>query len=140
MIAFVIDVTTNAKKNSRRRKILASSKNNFIENDFTIKDLIIEKANSLEKNDDLNNVFIVFIISFASRVASTSIISRSTRKKHDFLLKNEDSFLRSRNISFVMREKITKELMRSQNSNKSRRKSTIKSEIFRKNNLKHLID
>jgi hypothetical protein len=140
LIAFVIDVTTNAKKNSRRRRILASSENNFIENDFTIEDLIIEKTNSLEKNDDSSNVLVVFTISSASRVASTSITFRSTRKRHDFLLKNEDSFLRSRHISSVMREKIAEELMRSQNSNKSRRKSTVKSEIFRKNNLKHLID
>jgi hypothetical protein len=140
LIAFVIDVTTNAKKNSKRRKILASSKNNFIENDFTIEDLIIEKTDLFEKNDDSSNIFVVFIISSASRVASTSIISRLMRKRHDSLLKNEDSFLRSRNISFVMREKITEELMRNQNSNKSRRKSAIKSEIFRNNNLKHLIN
>jgi hypothetical protein len=140
LIAFVIDVTTNAKKNSRRRRILASSENNFIENDLTIEDVIIEKADSLEKNDDSSNVFVVFTTSFTSRVASTSITSRSTRKRHDFLLKNENSFLKSRNISFVMREKIAEELMRSQNSNKSRRKSAIKNEIFRSNNLKHLID
>ncbi len=148
LIAFVIDVTANAKKNSRRRRVLASSKNNFInssknnfiENDFMIEDLIIEKANSLEKNDDSNIVHVVFIILFASRVASTSITSRSTRKRHDSLLKNEDSSLRSRNISSVVRDQIAEELMRSQNSNRSRRKSAVKNEIFRKNNLKHLID
>jgi hypothetical protein len=148
LIAFVIDVTTNAKKISRRRRILASSENNFIsssknnliENDFMIEDLIIKKANSLEKNDDSSIVFVVFTTSFASRVASTSITSRSTRKRHDFLLKNEDSSLRSRNINSAVRDQIAEELMRNQNSNKSRRKSAIKSEIFRKNNLKHLID
>jgi hypothetical protein len=105
-----------------------------------IEDLIIEKANSLEKNDDSNIVHVVFIILFASRVASTSITSRSTRKRHDSLLKNEDSSLRSRNISSVVRDQIAEELMRSQNSNRSRRKSAVKNEIFRKNNLKHLID
>ncbi len=148
LIAFVIDVTANAKKNSRRRKILASSENNFInsskknfiENHFTIEDLIIEKANSLEKNDDSNIVFVVFTISSASRVASISITSRSTRKRHDSLLNDENSSLRSRNINFVVRDQITKELMRNQNSNKSRRKSAIKNEIFRRNNLKHLIN
>jgi hypothetical protein len=72
-----------------------------------IEDFIIEKTNSLEKNDDSNIAFVVFTTSFASRVASTSIISRSTRKKHDSLLKNEDSFLRSRNISFAVRDQIT---------------------------------
>jgi hypothetical protein len=64
LIAFVIDVTANAKKNSRRRKILASSKNNLInsskknliENDFTIEELIIEKTNSFKKNNDSNIV------------------------------------------------------------------------------------
>ncbi len=148
LIAFVIDVTTNAKKNSKWRKVLASSKNNFIsslknnliENDFTIENLIIENADSLERNDDLNIVFVVFTTLFALRVASTSITFRSTKKRHNFLLKNEDSFLKSRNISFVMREKITEELMRNRNSNRSRRKSAVKSEIFKKNNLKHLID
>jgi hypothetical protein len=39
-----------------------------------------------------------------------------------------------------VRDQIAKELMRSQNSNKSQRKSAIKSEIFNKNNLKYLID
>jgi hypothetical protein len=148
LIAFVIDVTANAKKNSKRRKILASSKNNFInsskknliENDLTIEDLIIEKANLFKKNDDSSIIFVVFITSSASRLASTSITSRSTRKRHDSLLNDEDSFLRSRNISSVVRDQIAEELMRSQNSNKSRRKSAVKSEIFRKNNLKHLID
>jgi hypothetical protein len=140
LIVFVIDVTTNAKKISKRRRVFASSennfinslKNNFIENDFMIEDLIIEKINSFEKNNDSSIVFIVFIISFESRIASTSKISRLTRKRHDSLLKNEDSSLRSRNINSAVRDQITEKLMRNQNSNKSRRKLTIKSEIFKK--------
>ncbi len=62
----------------------------------------------------------------------------SWKKKHEFILKNNDSFLKSRNISFVMRENIVEKINRNQNSNKSRRESTIKNEIFRKNNFKHL--
>jgi hypothetical protein len=105
-----------------------------------IEGLIIEEADSLEKNDDSSIVHVVFTTSSASRVASISITSRSTRKRHDSLLKNEDSSLRSRNISSAVRDQIAEELMRNQNSSRSRRKSAVKSEIFRRNNLKHLID
>jgi hypothetical protein len=77
---------------SHHQRIISSvhRKKHLIENDFTIEDLIIEEANSLEKNDDSNIAFVVFITSSASRVASISITSRSTRKRHDSLLNDED--------------------------------------------------
>jgi hypothetical protein len=59
------------------------------------------------------------------------------KKRHEFILKNNDSFLKSRNINSVMREIIIEKMNRSQNSNKSWRKVAIKSEIFKKNNFKH---
>jgi hypothetical protein len=141
--------TINAKK-SNRRAITSATNNNI-----SVEDLIIEKANAIEKSDDSAHqdsfaVFVTFIIFSASRIVSvlttlsaSSVVTISTtshvmKKRHEFILKNKDSFLRSRNISSVMREIIVEKMNRSQNSNKSRRKAAIKSEIFRKNNLKHL--
>jgi hypothetical protein len=141
--------TINAKKSSRRA--ITSATNNNI----SVKDLIIEKANAIEKSDDSAHqdssaVLVIFITLFASRIVSilttfsaSSIVtisttSRVTRKRHEFILKNNDSSLRSRNISSVMREIIVEKMNRNQNSNKSRREAAIKNEIFRKNNLKHL--
>ncbi len=140
--------TINAKKSSRR--VITSTTNNNI----LVEDLIIEKANAIEKNDDSAHqdsfvVLVIFITFFAFRIVSvfttfsaSSIVTILTiscviKKRHEFILKNNDSFLRSRNINFVMREIIIEKMNRNQNSNKSRRKTAIKSEIFRRNNLRH---
>jgi hypothetical protein len=140
--------TTNAKKSNRQAITL------IINNNILIANLIIEEKNAIEKNDDSTRqdsfvVFVILITFFASRIVSIfttffassivtiSTIFRFTKKKHEFILKNNDSFLRSRNINFVMREIIIEKMNRSQNLNKSRRESAIKSEIFRKNNFKH---
>jgi hypothetical protein len=140
--------TINAKKSSRWT--ITSITNNNI----SVKNLIIEKANAIEKNDDSTHqdsfvvlvIFIIFFVFriilifttfFASSIVTISIISRVIKKKHEFILKNNDSFLKSRNINFVMREIIIEKMNRNQNSNKSRRKAAIKNEIFRKNNFKH---
>jgi hypothetical protein len=63
---------------------------------------------------------------------------RVTKKRHEFILKNNDSLLKSRNINFIMREIIIEKMNHNQNSNKSRRKAEIKNEIFRRNSFKHL--
>jgi hypothetical protein len=140
--------TINAKKSSRRA--ITSATNNNI----SVEDLIIEKTNAIEKNDDSAHqdsfiVLVIFITLFAFRIVSVfttfsassivtiSTTSRVTRKRHEFILKNNDSSLRSRNISSVMREIIVEKMNRSQNSNKSRRETAIKNEIFKKNNFKH---
>jgi hypothetical protein len=139
----------NAKKSSRRA--ITSATNNNI----SVEDLIIEEANAIEKSDDSAHqnssaVLVTLITLSASRIVSVlttlsassvvtiSTTSRVTRKRHEFILKNNDSSLRSRNISSVMREIIVEKMNRSQNSNRSRREAAIKSEIFRRNNLRHL--
>jgi hypothetical protein len=149
LIVLVMHATINAKK-SNRRAITSITNNNIL-----IENLIIEKANAIEKSDDSahQNSFVVFVIFitlsafrivsvftilFASSIVTISTISRVMRKRHEFILKNNDSFLKSRNISFVMREIIIEKMNRSQNSNKSRRKIAIKNEIFKRNNFKHL--
>jgi hypothetical protein len=136
----------NAKK-SNRRKITLTMNNNF-----TIEDLIIEEVESIEKNDDfVFVVFVIFIIFFAFRIASILTIfsasrvvtdltiSRLTRKRYEFILKNNNSFLKSRNISFVMREMINEKMIHNQNSSRSRREAAIKSDVLKRNNFKHII-
>jgi hypothetical protein len=61
--------TTNAKKSNRQAITSA------INNNFSIEDLIIEKANAIEKNDDSTRqdsfaVLVIFIILFASQIVS----------------------------------------------------------------------
>jgi hypothetical protein len=148
LTVLVMHATTNAKKLNRRA--ITSTTNNNI----SIADLIIEEENAIEKNDDSTRqdsfvilvIFITFsvfrIVSVFTTLSASSIVTisttfRFTRKRHEFILKNNDSLLRSRNINFVMREIIIEKMNRNQNSNKSRRESAIKSEIFKKNNLKH---
>jgi hypothetical protein len=143
LIIFVMHATTNAKKSNRR--VITSITNNNI----SVEDLIIEKANAIEKNDDSAHqdsfvILVIFIIfsafrivsilttSSASSVVTISTTFRVTRKRHEFILKNNDSSLKSRNINFVMREIIIEKMNRSQNSNRSRREAAIKSEIFKK--------
>ncbi len=151
LIVFIMHATTNAKK-SNRRAITSATNNNI-----SIADLIIEEKNAIEKNDDSARqdsfvVLVILITSSASRIVSilttfsassvvtTSTISRFTRKRHEFILKNNDSLLRSRNINFVMREIIVEKMNRSQNSNKSRRESAIKSEIFKKKTILNIFN
>jgi hypothetical protein len=141
--------TINAKKSSRRA--ITSATNNNI----SVEDLIIEEANAIEKSDDSAHqdsfavlvilitlsafrIVSIFTILSASSVVTISTTSRVMKKRHEFILKNNDSSLRSRNISFVMREIIIEKMNRNQNSNKSRRKAAIKNEIFKKNNFRHL--
>jgi hypothetical protein len=104
LIILVMYTTINAKKLNRR--IITSTTNNNI----SVKNLIIEKTNAIEKNDDLTHqdsfiIFVIFIIFFAFRIVSiftiffaSSIVTiltifRVTKKKHEFILKNNDSFL-----------------------------------------------
>ncbi len=118
----------NAMMNANERKITLTMNNNF-----TIENLIIEEIESIEKNDDFAFVVLIIFITFfafriasvltifsASRVVANSTISRFTRKRHEFILKNDDSFLKSRNINFVMHEIINEKIIHNQNSNKSR--------------------
>jgi hypothetical protein len=149
LTVLVMHATTNAKKSNRQTITSA------INNNLSIEDLIIEKANAIEKSDDSTHqdssaVLVTFITLSASRIVSVlttlsassvvtnSTTSRVTKKRHEFILKNNDSSLKSRNINSVMREIIIEKINRSQNSNRSRREAAIKSEIFRRNNLKHL--
>jgi hypothetical protein len=148
LIVLVIHATTNAKK-SNRQAITST-----INNNFSIKNLIIEKTNAIEKSNNSTRqdsfvVFVIFIIFFASRIASIlttffasrvvtiSTIFRLKRKKHEFML-NNDSSLRSRNVNFVMREIIEREKNNNQQSNKSRRTYVIINDVFRRNNLEDL--
>jgi hypothetical protein len=140
--------TTNARKLNRQAITLT------INNNFSIEDFIIKKANTIEKSDDSTRqdslvVLVILIISSASRIASIfttfsasrvvtiSTISRFKRKRHEFML-NNNSFLRSRNVNFAMREIIETKKNNNQQLNRSRRTSAIINDVFRKNNLENL--
>ncbi len=148
LIILVMHATTNAKKSSRQAITSA------INNNFSIKDLIIEEVNAIEKNDDSTHqdsfvVFVIFIILSAFRIASIfttlsasrvvtiCIIFHFKRKRHEFML-NNDSSLRLRNVNFAMREIIKRKKNNNQQSNKSRRTFAIISDVFKKNNLENL--
>jgi hypothetical protein len=148
LIVLVMHATTNAKKSNR------SAITSAINNNFSIEDLIIEKANAIEKSDDSTRqdsfaVLVTFIIFFASRLASiftilsaSRIVTISTtfrfkKKRHEFML-NNDSFLRSRNVNFVMHEIIKRKKNNNQQSSKSRRTFAIINDVFRRNNLENL--
>ncbi len=151
LIVFVMNAMINTKK-SNQQEITLIMNNNFI-----IEDFIIKKVDSIEENDDfafiilvtfttffafgIALIFTIFSAStfFASRVVINSTIFRFMRKKHEFILKNNDSFLKSRNINFVMREIINEKMIYNQNSNKSRREAAIQNNVLRKNNFKHFI-
>ncbi len=140
--------TTNAKKSNRQAITSA------VNNNFSIEDLIIKKTNAIEKNNDSTRqdsfvvlvIFIIFFTSriasilttfFASRVVTISTIFRFKRKRHEFML-NNDSFLRSRNVNFAMREIIKTKKNNNQQSNKSRRTFAIINDVLNKNNFENL--
>jgi hypothetical protein len=62
----------------------------------------------------------------------------SRRKKQEFVLKNIDSSLRSRNASFFMRDLMSQKREINRITNKSRRDFAIRVELIRKNNLNFL--
>jgi hypothetical protein len=148
LIILVMHAMTNAKKSSRQ------TIRSTINNNLSIEDLIIEKTNAIEKNDDSTHqdsfvLFVIFIILFAfrivsiftiffaSRVVTISTIFRFKKKRHEFML-NNDSFLKSRNVNFAMREIIKKKKNNNQQFNKSRRTFAVISDVFKKNNLENL--
>jgi hypothetical protein len=148
LIVLVMHTTTNAKKSNRQAITSA------VNNNFSIEDLIIKKTNAIEKNNDSTRqdsfvvlvIFIIFFTSriasilttfFASRVVTISTIFRFKRKRHEFML-NNDSFLRSRNVNFAMREIIKTKKNNNQQSNKSRRTFAIINDVLNKNNFENL--
>jgi hypothetical protein len=84
-------------------------------------------AKTFFDNDSILHTFII------TRIMKNLRTSR--RKRQEFVLKNIDSSLRSRNASFFMRDLMSQEREINRITNKSRRDFAIRVELIRKNNL-----
>ncbi len=84
-------------------------------------------AETFFNNDNILHTFII------TRIMKNLRISR--RKRQEFVLKNINSFLRSRNASLFIRDLMSQKREINQITNKSRRDFAIRVELIRKNNL-----
>jgi hypothetical protein len=91
---------------------------------------LLSDAETFFDNDNILHTFII------TRIMKNLRISR--KKRQEFVLKDIDSSLRSRNATLFMRDLMSQEREISRVTNKSRRDFAIRVELTRKNNLNFL--
>jgi hypothetical protein len=147
-LVVVVAVIAKEKKRDKHvaRKLTTRRNVETIQENFTSQrnDDVIQK-NEIERllneiaslfsdaNTFFDNESILFT-SIITRIMKNLRISRR-RKRQEFVLKDTDSSLLSRNASFFMRALISKEREFDQITNRSRRDFAIRAELTRKNNL-----